>query len=315
MNIYTLTANPSVDFYLEVSKIVSEDINRLAAIRKDAGGKGINVISVLNDFGIRGTALGFIAGENGRWIKSRLNEKKIRHRFLKIQGENRAIYNILERETGRIYRFNESGPEINRKDLKLLTEYVLSGPYLKGSFFSICGSAPPGIPAGFYANIITCLKKKGLTIVLDSDNQLFSEGLKSAPDIIKPNLFELSRLTGKRISGKRSEIMRSAQKIIAGGVKIVIISLGSKGALAVTEKEAFQARPPVLKMRSTIGAGDALLAGLLAELSRGKSLADALRMGVAAGSASVLYPGTSFAPLAKISEIYRRVQVSKLSGC
>ena len=139
-----------------------------------------------------------------------------------------------------------------------------------------------------------------------------AEGLKSSPDIIKPNLFELSRLTGRRVSKKRPEILRSAQKIIAGGVKTVIVSLGAEGVLAVTEKESFQARPPALKMRSTIGAGDALLAGLLAELSRGKNLAEALRMGVAAGSASVLYPGTSFAPLAKISEIYCRVRVSKI---
>ena len=313
MDIYTLTANPSVDFYLEVSKIVPEDINRLIAIRKDVGGKGINVACVLNDFGIKGTALGFIAGENGQWIKNRLKEKKIKYRFFKINGESRAIYNILERKTGRIYRFNESGPEINRKDLKHLKEYVLSCPYPKGSLFAICGSAPPGIPVGFYATLISCLKKKKLTVILDSDNQLLSEGLKSSPDIIKPNFFELSRLTGKKISGKRPEIMRSAQKIIAGGVKTVIVSLGAKGALAITEKESFQARPPVLKMRSNIGAGDALLAGLLAELSRGKNLADALRMGVAAGSASVLYPGTSFAPPAKISEIYRQVQVSKIS--
>ena len=312
MNIYTLTANPSVDFYLEVSEIVPEDINRLTAIRKDVGGKGINVVCVLNDFGIKGTALGFIAGENGQWIKNRLKEKKIKYRFLEINGESRAIYNILEKKTGRIYRFNESGPEINRKDLKRLKEYVLSCPYQKGSLFAICGSTPPGIPADFYATLISCLKKKGLTIILDSDNQLLSEGLKSSPDIIKPNLFELNRLTGRRINEKRPEILRSAQKIIAGGVKTVIVSLGSEGALAVTEKESFQARPPVLKMRSTIGAGDALLAGLLAELSRGKNLADALRMGVAAGSASVLYPGTSFAPPAKISEIYGQVQVSKI---
>ncbi|MFH1903469.1 MAG: 1-phosphofructokinase [Candidatus Omnitrophota bacterium] len=312
MNIYTLTANPSVDFYLEVSEIVPEDINRLLAIRKDVGGKGINVACVLNDFGIKGTALGFIAGENGQWIENRLKEKKIKYRFLEINGENRAIYNILERKTGRIYRFNESGPEINRKDLKRLQEYVLSFPYPKGSLFAICGSAPPGVPAGFYATLISYLKKKGLTIILDSDNQLLAEGLKSSPDIIKPNLFELSRLTGRRVSKKRPEILRSAQKIIAGGVKTVIVSLGAEGALAVTEKESFQARPPALKMRSTIGAGDALLAGLLAELSRGKNLAEALRMGVAAGSASVLYPGTSFAPLAKISEIYCRVRVSKI---
>ncbi|MFA5393043.1 MAG: 1-phosphofructokinase [Candidatus Ratteibacteria bacterium] len=312
MNIYTLTANPSVDFCLEVSKIVPEDINRLTAIRKDAGGKGINVVCALNSFGIKGTALGFIGGENGQWIKNRLKEKKIRYRFFEINGESRAIYNIRERKTGRIYRFNESGPEINRKDLKRLKEYVLSYPYPKDSLFAICGSAPPGIPAGFYATLISYLKKRGLTVILDSDNELLAEGLKSAPDILKPNLFELSRLAGKKINEKRSEIMRAAQKIIAGGVKTVIVSLGFKGALAITEKESFHARPPALKTRSTIGAGDALLAGLLAELSRGKKLADALRMGVATGSASVLYPGTSFAPAAKIFEIYRRVQVSKI---
>ncbi len=313
MNIYTLTANPSVDFYLEVSEIIPEDINRLAAIRKDAGGKGINVACVLSDLGIKGTALGVIAGENGRWIKERLKEKRVKHLFLEINGESRAIYNILERRTGRIYRFNESGPEINRKDLNRFQKYVLARPYRKGSFFAICGSAPPGIPADFYAALISELKKKGLIVILDSDNRLLAEGLKSFPDIIKPNLFELSRLAGRKVGKKRSDILRSAREIIAGGVKMVIVSLGSGGALAITGKESFRARPPALKIRSTIGAGDALLAGLLAELSRGKSLADALRMGVAAGSASVLYPGTSFAPPAKIFEIRRQVQVSKLA--
>ncbi|MCX5641654.1 MAG: hexose kinase, partial [Candidatus Omnitrophica bacterium] len=266
----------------------------------------------LNEFGIKGVALGFIAGKNGQWIKKRLAERKIKYRFLEINGESRAIYNILERKTGRIYRFNESGPKINRRDLKRLKEYILSYPYPKGSFFAICGSAPPGIPDNFYAILISRLKKKGLTVILDSDNQFLSEGLKSAPDIIKPNLFELSRLTGRKFSEKIPEITQSARKIIAGGVKTVIVSLGSNGALAITEKKIFQARPPKLKMRSTIGAGDALLAGLLAELSRGKDLADALQMGVAAGSASIIYPGTSFAPYAKISEIYSRVKVIKI---
>ena len=312
MNIYTLTANPSVDFYLEVSRIVPEDINRLMAIRKDAGGKGINVACVLNSFGIQGISLGVVAGDNGRWIEDRLKKKGVKYRFFEIGGESRAIYNILERETGRIYRFNESGPRVNRKDLGFIRKYIFSYPYQSGSFFAICGSAPPGIPTDFYAEIIPRLKKKGLKIVLDSDNELLTEGLKSGPEVIKPNLFELSRLTGRKVGKNTPEIMRSAGKIIAGGVKTVIVSLGSEGALAITGKESFRARPPKLKMRSTIGAGDALLAGFLAGISRGKSTADALRLGVAAGSASVLYPGTSFAPPSKISAVYRRVRVTQI---
>ncbi len=307
MKIYTLTANPSVDFYLEVQKVVPEDINRLVSVRKDAGGKGINVSRVLKILGIGSTALGIIGGENGLWLKRYLKKEGVKFSLLEISGETRTIYNILERSTGRIFRFNEPGPQIGPEDFQRFKDYLFTFPFAEESFFVISGSVPPGIPADFYTRIIRYLKKNGLRVVLDSDNELLTNGIASAPEIIKPNLFELGRVCGKKIR-TIPEAIKEAKKIITQGVKLVVISLGKDGALGVTKEETVLAIPPQVQLRSSIGAGDALLAGLLAELSRKKGLKQALKMGVAAGTASVLYPGTTFAPLAEITTTYHQIK-------
>ena len=311
MKIYTLTANPCLDIFLEVPRLVNEDINRVTAVIKDAGGKGINVIRSLKILGVKGLALGIIGGENGSWIKNRLKEEGIRSYFFSIFGETRTIYNIKETETNRTFRLNEPGPQITPKTLLRFQRFLLSFPYPKGSFFAICGTAPPGIPVDFYGHLIDRLKKKGVQTVLDCDDPFLSKGIDANPEIIKPNLFELSRLVKKRLKNE-DEILNAAFHLIQKGIKLVVVSIGAKGALAIIEKEAFSAQPPAVEVRSPIGAGDAFLAGLLAKLSQKKSIPEALRMAVAAGSASVLYPGTACGSLADIDTICRKVKIRKL---
>ncbi|MFH0796238.1 MAG: 1-phosphofructokinase [Candidatus Omnitrophota bacterium] len=312
MKIYTLTANPCLDIFLEVPRLVSEDINRVTAVRKDAGGKGINVIRVLKILGIKGLALGIIGGESGSWIENRLKKEEIRSHFFPIPGEIRTIYNIKQTGTNQTFRLNEPGPRITSKTLLRFQRFLLSFPYPKGSFFAICGTAPPGIPVDFYGHLIDRLKKRGIKTVLDCDDPFLSKGIDANPEIIKPNLFELSRLVKKRLKNEE-EILNAAFQFVQKGIKLVVVSMAANGALAVTEKEAFYAQPPPVKVRSPIGAGDAFLAGLLAKLAQKENLSEALRTAVAAGSASVLYPGTSCGSLADINTIYRKVKVRKLS--
>ncbi|HNQ34616.1 MAG TPA: 1-phosphofructokinase family hexose kinase [bacterium] len=309
MDIYTLTCNPSQDFYLEVIQIVPEDINRSRAARRDLGGKGINVSRGLKSLGSRTRALGLAAGDTGRWILNQLKREGIPGRFFRAEGENRVILNIREGRTGRIYRFNEPGPRLDRKRLRAFWNFVCDNSCPRGSFFAVCGSAPPGFPADFYGRLITRLKERGIRTLLDCDHRLLAAGTQAGPEILKVNLFELARLTGTRHPAGQAEVIRGVRRLLGCGIKNVVVTLGAEGALALDEKDGWWARPPRVKARSTIGAGDALSAGLLHGLSESKGWAEALRLGVAAGTAAVRYPGTTFANPEEIRRLLRRVKI------
>lgn len=306
--IHTLTANPSLDLFLEVTRLLGDDISRVTGTRLDAGGKGVNVVRAAGLMGGRGLALGWCGGETGRRLKHLLKKEEIPFLFLEIAGETRTIYNIRERATGRIYRVNEPGPRVGRADIGRLFETIASLPEKAPGIFAICGSAPPGTPPGFYARLIRVLAKQGIRTVLDSDNELFSRGAAARPDIIKPNLHELGRLAGRPVATRR-ETLRAARALLETGIGTVIVSMGSRGAMAVERRGAYLARAPRVRVKSTIGAGDALLAGFLVELDRGGGTAAALKTGVAAGSASVTRPGTAPADARSVLALREHVSV------
>lgn len=288
----TLTANPSVDIFLELPRLFEEDIVRVASTRRDAGGKGINVARVFRVLGGESRAACLLGGNAGQWIARRLEEEGIPVSSVPAGGETRTIYNILETQTGRLFRVNEKGPETGPETLDRLARLVVSLAVPGNPFFALSGSAPPGTPGSYYGSIVRRLREKGARVALDCDGPLMAEGLSARPDIIKPNLFELGRLCGRKI-GSIEEAGRAARRIVASGqAGMVIVSLGREGALLAGHEGSFLARAPSVEPVSTVGAGDALLAGFLYELSRGRNAARALLTGVAAGTAAVTRPGT-----------------------
>ena len=288
--IYTITLNPALDRTLYVKKINYDDSVRIEKEQRYAGGKGIDVSRVLTILGVDNKALGFVGGFAGEELEGRLLNKGISSDFISISGETRTniIINDISTKTQTV--FSAKGPSITPHALMQLIHKVekLQEP----DMVTISGSLPPGVNPEIYHKIIEIAKNRGATVVLDTDGKALKTGIDACPDVIKPNIHELSRLKEMELK-EIEDIIKAAKSIQAQGVRIVLVSMGAKGILLLSEEEKWIASPPAVTVENTIGAGDSAVAGFIYGLTQGQQLKDALAFAVAAGTATTLKPGTA----------------------
>ncbi len=288
--IYTITLNPAMDRTLWIEKIRPDDSNRIKKEERYAGGKGIDVSRVLTSLEVVNKALGFVGGFAGEELEGRLLNEGIACDFVRISGETRTNIIVNETSTGNQTVFNARGPEIKPYEVMQMIHKVekVEDP----AIVAISGSLPPGVNPEIYRKIIEIFKGRGAMVILDTDGDALKVGINGLPDVIKPNIHELSRLVGRRLH-KKDEILSAANDLRNQGVGIVLVSMGADGILLVGEKEQYLAAPPKVKVENTIGAGDSAIAGFVYGLSRGETVKDALTYAVAAGTATTLKPGTA----------------------
>lgn len=288
--IYTATLNPALDRVLWVDKIRESMPNRILDEAKYAGGKGIDVSRALSNLGIGNCALGFTGGPAGKELERQLNEKGIVTCFIEIAEETRTNIIINEASTGRQILFNARGPCIESQDLERLIRSIkdLDQPEV----ITIGGSLPPGVPPSAYSDIIKIAKAKGAKVILDVEGEALREGIMAKPDIIKPNIHELSDLIGYELRDM-DEILAAARDIHKRGVEVVLVSMDSKGIILVADGEESMAVPPEVQVRNTIGAGDSAVAGFIYGMVNGSSLKESLIYAVAAGTATTLSASAS----------------------
>jgi len=309
--IYTLTLNPSLDRTITVSNlIIGQVINRAEEVRDDPGGKGINVCRVLHRLGKESLALGLLGGYTGKWVRELLNREGIHHDFLEIKGETRINILIYDRIKNRRLKVNEQGPEISPSELSQLQEKILH-LYPLPEFLILSGSLPPGVPAYIYRQIILLVKSYGVKTVLDSEGLPLSLGAEGRPFLIKPNRQETEGLLGKKLR-KRDDFLNAAFTLRQQGIELVSISRGVRGAILACQQGCWEAIPPSVTIRSTVGAGDSFLAGLVLSLTEKKDPAEAVRFAVAAGTASVLSPGTGLCQREQVEKLLSRVNVRRI---
>jgi 6-phosphofructokinase 2 len=288
--VYTITLNPALDRTLWVEKIQPDESNRIEREQRYAGGKGIDVSKVLTILEMINKALGFVGGFAGEELEGRLLNEGISCDFIRISGETRTNIIVNDMSTGMQTIFNASGPEIKPYELMKMIHKVEK--LEKPDIVIISGSLPPGVHPEIYRKIIEIAKNKEAKVILDTDGDALKVGIQGLPDIIKPNVHELSRLVDMKLI-TMNEIIRAAQSVHKQGVGIVLVSMGAKGILLFSRKERYLASPPKVKVKNTIGAGDSAVAGFVYGLVRGKSLKKALINAVAAGTATTLRPGTA----------------------
>lgn len=288
--VYTITLNPALDRTLRVEKIQPDESNRIEKEQRYAGGKGIDVSRVLTTLGISNRALGFAGGFAGDELEGRLLNEGISYDFVRISGETRTNIIVNDMSTGMQTIFSASGPEI--KPYELMKIILKVEKLEKPNIVTISGSLPPGVHPEIYRKIIEIAKNKEAKVILDTDGDALKIGIQGLPDIIKPNVHELSRLVDMRLITV-DEIIRAAQSIHKQGVRIVLVSMGAEGILLFSRKERYLASPPKVRVKNTIGAGDSAVAGFVYGLVMGKSLKKALIYAVAAGTATTLRPGTA----------------------
>ncbi|HOL22286.1 MAG TPA: 1-phosphofructokinase family hexose kinase [bacterium] len=308
--VYTLSFNSCVDHTFYLNSIRFDDINRIEKSRVDAGGKGLNVARMLHILGYQCEALTFLGGPNGTILKKLLEDERIPFRYVPIKGNTRSIFNFIAGK--KVLRINEKGPLISRKEKDAFLNLVYSLNFSKGDILSISGSVPPGIEKSICRDIIKKLRTKGGIVTLDTDGETLKEGIKGIPHIIKPNLWELTRITGRRIRSFHS-LKDTLNSLIDSGISTVLLTNGENGAILFSRKHFLYGRPPAVKVLSTIGCGDAFLAGFLYGYCKNKPPEECLRLAVAAGTAKVLKEGTSMPGRSDVMKILKKVKIVNAS--
>jgi 6-phosphofructokinase 2 len=288
--IYTITLNPALDRTLWVEKIRPDDSNRIKKEERFAGGKGIDVSRVLTKLGVGSTALGFVGGFTGEELEGRLLNEGISCDFIRISGETRTNIIMNDMSSGVQSVFGASGPIIEPYELMRLIHKAegLEHPEI----VIISGSIPPGVHPKIYRKLIEIAKDRNAKVVLDADGEALVEGTQGLPDMIKPNVHELSRLVDAELR-EFDDIVNAARSIQNKGIGTVLVSMGAQGLLLLGEKESHHAFHPEVEVKNTIGAGDSAIAGFVYGLIEGKGLKESLVYAVAAGTATTLMPGTA----------------------
>jgi 6-phosphofructokinase 2 len=286
--IYTITLNPALDRNIWIDKIRHDESNRIRKELRYAAGKGIDVSRVLTTLAIRNQALGFVGGFDGEEMEGRLINEGISCNFTRISGETRTNIILYDMEKGTQIIFSAPGPSIKPHELTRIIRLIER--LEDAEMIIISGSLPQGVHPEIYYKIMEMAKKKGSKIILDTDGEALKTGVTISPDVIKPNIHELSHLYGSGLKDIH-EIIRAAQTVCNQGTGTVLVSMGARGILMVTKKERYLAIPPEVDVVNTIGAGDSSVAGFVYGNVTGKTMKESLICAVAAGTATTLRPG------------------------
>ncbi|MDF3057198.1 MAG: hypothetical protein K0R17_1413 [Rariglobus sp.] len=273
-SITTLTLNPAIDRTVTIPGFTAGAVNRVERVSDRAGGKGINVAAMLAAHGFKVAAMGFLGRDNLVPFTALFAASGIEDRCLRLQGQTRVGIKVVDPVSHETTDINFPGLAPSAWDLTSLREQLAG---LSGGWCVIAGSLPPAVGPGVYRELIALLKANGVRTVLDSSGEALREALFAAPDIVKPNTHELSAHLGRPMSTER-EVIAGARELLAGGVKLVVVSRGADGACFVTTEEVIVARPPAVTVHSTVGAGDAMVAGVVAAQILDLSLGECARL-------------------------------------
>ncbi|HBT50389.1 MAG TPA: 1-phosphofructokinase [Caldanaerobacter subterraneus] len=307
--ITTVTVNPAIDRTVIVENLRLGSVNRVIRSRVDAGGKGINVAKNLKNLGDEVIALGFL-GPNAQYIIDCLEEEGIKSDFVRIKNDTRTNIKISDILKGEVTDLNEYGPEVSKEEIELLKESIFKYAE-KSKVLVLSGSLPLGVPKTFYKEIIKELKNSNLKIILDADNQALFYGIEEKPFMIKPNVHELEDVVGKRLE-TLEEIIEEGKKLNKLGIKIVAISMGSKGSVVITDDAVFRVKPLKVEVKGTVGAGDAYVAGFAHGIYRGLSLEETIKIAAALSTSVVMKEGTRAGTIEEVNALKDKIEIEKI---
>jgi len=289
--ITTLTMNPAIDAYTVVEHVTPDRKLRCGKPRHDPGGGGINVSRAIHTLGGEATAVYPAGGAMGNLVRELLDREGIDQRPVSVDGWTRQNLVVLERTSDRQYRFGMPGPELTSDELdKCLAE--VSSACGECAYLVVSGSLPPGAPVDFYGLVARIARDKGSRLIVDTSGAALRHAAEEGVFLLKPNVRELGHLAGRELNDEADQINAAREIIDRNGTSAVVISLGAGGAVLVTADGKLEVRAPTVPIKSKVGAGDSMVAGITLALARGEFLGDAVRLGVAAGAAAVMTPGT-----------------------
>ncbi|WFB08837.1 1-phosphofructokinase family hexose kinase [Streptomyces sp. LX-29] len=310
--ILTVTLNAALDITYRVPRLRPHTTHRVAEVVERPGGKGLNVARVLAALGHDTVVTGFAGGPTGGALRAQLAalgaagtlRGRITDALLPIAGATRRTVGVVDAHTGDTTQLNEPGPPVTSAEWSDFTESY--GRLLReAAAVALCGSLPPGVPVGMYAQLVRDARSAGVPVLLDTSGEPLRRGIAARPDIVKPNADELAGLTGS------TEPVRAARDARRRGARAVAASLGADGMLAVTADTAWRATPPRRLAGNPTGAGDSAVAGLLSGLVEGLSWPHRLARAVALAAATVRAPAAGEFDRATYEEALPHIRITE----
>jgi len=305
MKILTLTLNPVIDGACETDAVRHTHKVRTEHERYDPGGGGINVARVIDRLGGDVEALYLAGGATGAVLDELLDRSGVRRRRVNIADHTRISLAVHERASGREFRFVPEGPQVSEAEWQHCLEVVEQCPC---DWLVASGSLPRGIPRDFYARVGAIAGKNKARFVLDSSGEALRLGLASGGVfLVKPSRGELEHLAGRALPDGDA-LLAAARGIVERGEAIhVAVSMGHEGALLVNADGALQLPAIPVEVRSAVGAGDSFLGAMVSAFASGRDAEEAFRLGIAAGTAAVMTPGTDLCHRADVERLFEQI--------
>ncbi len=309
--IITVTLNPAVDKTGVVEQLAAGSVNRMKSVRMDPGGKGINVSKTLKMLGQESSAQGILGGDTGAWIVKALTDAGIGKDFVMTGYPTRTNLKLIDCTDGETTDINEPGAPATEELLSSVRGRLLAG-LSKDDIVIFSGSLPPGAPDTLYGEWTAFCKEAGAKVFVDADGASFRHAVAAVPYAVKPNQHELSRLFGRELT-TMEEMITCGLWLVDRGVKLAAISLGGEGALFLSENARYRAYGLKVEAKSTVGAGDAMMAALAFGEARGMDLMETARLAIAVSAASVMQSGSQSADLKQVEELLKQVRLEPIS--
>lgn len=300
--------NPSFDKTVEVDALALGEVNRIRSVRVDMGGKGVNVAVVARRLGLDALCIGCMGEQGAQHFTRLMDEEGLPHRFLTVPGAVRTNLKVVSRDGKGVTELNEPGAPLSGKAMEdffaLAKEEAARSEYVV-----LTGSLPPGCPDDTYGELIRAMG--GTRCILDAGGPVLRLGAEAGPFLIKPNLAELEQALGAQLRTLRA-IRDAALIFLRKGASHVVVSMGAMGAMYVSEARTLYAPALRVEARSTVGAGDAMVGGMLLGLQKSGDMAQAFRYGIAAGAASVMTEGTQLIHPEDFERLVSQVKVQEV---
>jgi len=309
-SIATITLNPAIDKSVSIPNFSTGEVNRVIWEQSDPGGKGVNVASFLADLGFRTSVTGFIGIDNASIFEKLFNQKNMADHFVRIPGRTRVNVKIIDEVKKTITDINYPGQSPAEQELIDLKKKIHNLVF-DHDWFVLSGSLPNGISTDFYRAVLKYLKNAGKNVVLDTSGDALRDAIIEIPYAIKPNIAELEELLGKSLTTEQ-EVLNAAKSLVNDGIEYVIVSMGKEGAMFVSSAESVVAVPPPIDVKSTVGAGDAMVAGFIAAKIRGFSLEYCARLSTATAMGALTQLGPKLAETKVLESYMQQINVRKI---
>jgi tagatose 6-phosphate kinase len=308
-----VSANPALDSRLSVTALACGAVNRASDVQRMPGGKAVHVALVAKLLGAPASIVGWFGGATGQHCRERLAELGVPTTAVPTRCDTRQNLEILDAAGVATELLEPGGPvQPSEVDALLKASEQLLGCASVPSALVLSGSLPRGAPVELFATLVVMARRRGLATFVDASGAVLAATLGAGPDWIKPNHDEAEKLLGMRIVDSKSA-HAATRALRARGARSVVVSRGREGLVALHGNDAFEARAPSIDGRSTVGCGDATLAGLAVALSRGASTAEALRLAAACGSANCLASSPGRLDPRHVEAALAAVEVSQIS--